>query len=1025
MVKTYLKGSEWIKCDLHLHTPDTKLNGQGFELGDKNDVWERYCELIENSDVMVFGITDYYSCENYFKFIDLFKSKYPDSIKKFFPNIEFRLEVSVNKSGEEVNIHVIFSNEDDVTNEKLNDFLSKLETNITRNGSPITCEKLSSQDDFKKAAIKYSDIRKALKKVFGNDEPYLIFAASNNQGLRADNKSPRKLNITDEIDKVCDGFFGGVQNIKYYLNENRYEVREDGSRDLAKKCPVLSGCDAHSFEDLENKLGKEFEKRDPSGIICDSSQITWIKVEPTFEGLKYLTYEPDDRIFIGNMPEVEIRVVANKTRYISRLEVSKVEGYNESQGVWFQDQVIFPSKELTAIIGNKGKGKSALTDIIGLLGNSHNEEFFSFLSPKKFRKGGLARNFEATLTWESGYSDTKNLAEPTDTSTEEKVKYLPQSYFEDLCNEIDNNKNFITELNQVVFKHIDSTDRLGKNTFDEFINEKKRNSEITIEALRDKLSSVNTQMVSLQSKDTDEYKKSIESKIKNKKEELASHITNMPKDPFPDDSSEKGTEAEDQDENYKKLKEVESKLTASKKLRQEYLDSLELINGELTELNQLKYRFKSENERVDAFREAEKPILEVYGISIEDLYPKSKINLVPIEKVISKKENDKLRLQIHLGKVSFSEEDHTELLKEGETLLINLISSQELEYKTLSDSLDATQKAKEDYKNALTKWQTERREIEGDAENPSTGTLNFYLIDLKYIEEKLSMDIGAKKLERRSLAEKIYDEKKKIVDIYSSLKKNIDKVLEDNSDKIKEYKISLDASMQIRNLQDNFLDFIDKNRVGSFYGSEDAKKEMRAILDGVEPNNKESIIALLEGLTTKLESKEGEKQNPFNQIKNSKNLNDLYDYIFGLDYLQEKYELRFAGKSIEQLSPGERGAALIVFYLLLDNDDKPLIIDQPEDNLDNQSVYEILVPFIKQAKKHRQIIIVTHNPNLAVVADAELIIHVDIKKENNYQFSFLAGGIENPQINRGIVDILEGTMPAFDKRKLKYLKNKI
>jgi predicted ATPase len=99
----------------------------------------------------------------------------------------------------------------------------------------------------------------------------------------------------------------------------------------------------------------------------------------------------------------------------------------------------------------------------------------------------------------------------------------------------------------------------------------------------------------------------------------------------------------------------------------------------------------------------------------------------------------------------------------------------------------------------------------------------------------------------------------------------------------------------------------------------------------------------------------------------------------------------------------------------------PLIIDQPEDNLDNQSIFMMLREFIKQAKKKRQIIIVTHNPNLAVGADAEQIIHVKIDKRNNNRFTYNAGAIEDPVINKFIVNILEGTMPAFDKRKLKYL----
>ncbi len=106
---------------------------------------------------------------------------------------------------------------------------------------------------------------------------------------------------------------------------------------------------------------------------------------------------------------------------------------------------------------------------------------------------------------------------------------------------------------------------------------------------------------------------------------------------------------------------------------------------------------------------------------------------------------------------------------------------------------------------------------------------------------------------------------------------------------------------------------------------------------------------------------------------------------------------------------------------MIDNEKIPLIIDQPEDNLDNKSVFQMLTKFIKLAKKQRQIIIVTHNPNLTVGADAEQVIYVEIDKSNNQNVvSVETGSIENQAINKRIVEILEGTMPAFDKRKLKY-----
>ena len=123
----------------------------------------------------------------------------------------------------------------------------------------------------------------------------------------------------------------------------------------------------------------------------------------------------------------------------------------------------------------------------------------------------------------------------------------------------------------------------------------------------------------------------------------------------------------------------------------------------------------------------------------------------------------------------------------------------------------------------------------------------------------------------------------------------------------------------------------------------------------------------------------------------------LYDLIFSLDFLKPRYSLRMGDKELHQLSPGERGALLLVFYLLVDKDDIPLVIDQPEENLDNQTVYELLVPCMKEAKQRRQILIVTHNPNLAVVCDADStclfapLESADIQRSDTPAFTIFLG----------------------------------
>jgi ABC-type Mn2+/Zn2+ transport system ATPase subunit len=158
------------------------------------------------------------------------------------------------------------------------------------------------------------------------------------------------------------------------------------------------------------------------------------------------------------------------------------------------------------------------------------------------------------------------------------------------------------------------------------------------------------------------------------------------------------------------------------------------------------------------------------------------------------------------------------------------------------------------------------------------------------------------------------------------------------------------------------------------------------------------------------------------QLKGKGTVEGFYDYIFGLDYLEPRYALKMEGKEIFELSPGERGLLLLLFYLLVEKSDGPLIIDQPEENLDNETVHKILVPSIQLAKQRRQIIVVTHNPNLAVVADADQIIAATIDKQGRCEVSYTSGSLESQDANQHVVRYLEGTLPAFMNRDRKYIR---
>ncbi|HTP67915.1 MAG TPA: AAA family ATPase, partial [Dongiaceae bacterium] len=146
----------------------------------------------------------------------------------------------------------------------------------------------------------------------------------------------------------------------------------------------------------------------------------------------------------------------------------------------------------------------------------------------------------------------------------------------------------------------------------------------------------------------------------------------------------------------------------------------------------------------------------------------------------------------------------------------------------------------------------------------------------------------------------------------------------------------------------------------------------------------------------------------------------ISDWLYDTSHITVSYRLQYGGVDIEQLSPGTRGIVLLLLYVVLDtDDDRPLIIDQPEENLDPKSIYEELVEHFKVAKIRRQIIIITHNANLVVNTDADQVIVAKCGPHTPGQLpelSYDSGGLENPRIREQVCEILEGGEKAFRER---------
>lgn len=110
----------------------------------------------------------------------------------------------------------------------------------------------------------------------------------------------------------------------------------------------------------------------------------------------------------------------------------------------------------------------------------------------------------------------------------------------------------------------------------------------------------------------------------------------------------------------------------------------------------------------------------------------------------------------------------------------------------------------------------------------------------------------------------------------------------------------------------------------------------------------------------------------------------------------------------------------LLLYLAVDqSDDRPLIIDQPEENLDPKSIFNELVGRFIETRRRRQIVIVTHNANLVVNTDADQVIVANASGHRPGQLpemTYTSGGLENPAIRQQVCEILEGGQHAFEER---------
>ena len=302
-------------------------------------------------------------------------------------------------------------------------------------------------------------------------------------------------------------------------------------------------------------------------------------------------------------------------------------------------------------------------------------------------------------------------------------------------------------------------------------------------------------------------------------------------------------------------------------------------------------------------------------------------------------------------------------------------------------------------------------------EKAALATLQEKLEDCKKAPERLKELWASREVAFKSSIEALLDEEKVLTELYTPIQKRIS----GGSGTLSKLKFTVSRRANISKWQANGEVLLDeRSKIMRDIGSlaDLAEKTLRTPW---ETGNVTDIIAAYEDFRTDYELKLFEVLLPKPDKEDARKASKQFaEWLFGTDHLSIEYGITYDGINIADLSPGTRGVVLVVVYLALDDlDTRPLIIDQPEENLDPQSIFEELVPLFREAKRNRQVIMVTHNANLVVNADADQVIVASVGPYSGGglpPISYSGGGLDEPATRDAVCRILEGGVEAFKER---------
>ncbi len=971
-------GSRWLRWDPHIHAPGTLLNDQ---FGGQ-DHFHEYLDKLESSKptVRALGVTDYYSLSTYKAVRD---AKLEGRLRQcdfIFPNVEMRLAIGTTR-GSFVNIHLLICPDDENHIEETLRFMRQIkfeafqetfcctEEDLIKLGQaadPSTTDLVSA---LKKGANQFKVTLSELKAAFKNSnrwaEQNILIAVAGNDGDGSSGvRDAADETLRQEIDEFAHIIFSATPKQRdFWLGRGDMTPEEIKSRYRALK-PCLHGSDAHDLEKV---------------AVPDLDRYCWIKGIPSFDTLRQACIEPEGRTYIGEKPPI-------RTYPSQAISSVKITGAS-----WAKRSSISLNSGLVAVIGPRGSGKTALVELIAagceaLPSNLHEE---AFLRKAKSELMGARVHLEWGGDAGNAY-ETKLDNLVAGSTSYPKARYLSQQFVEELCSSDNVGDKLLSEVERVIFLAHDINQKEGTTSFDELLNLRASRHRANRAREAENLVALAEQI----GKELDKHRSvnGLVSQIAEKKVLISRYNSDRNKI-IPKGSSKESV----------RLGELSVAAESARSYVRYYssqAQSLQAVNDEVKNIRNVvaPKNLSGMQERHGAS-----------GIKSED-WPAFLMKFSGnVDELIQRQMNQaKQRFESWNGIIPEAVNNTTPLIPDDAELNELPLALLETEIKRLQNLISADKQVTERYK-AISKKISEE---------------NTFLNSM--IEKHNDCEGAAKRLEdlrkkRDETYKKVFDallqEENVLKDLYAPMMNK----LQNSKGTLSKISFKVERVADANKWATVGEDLLDL-RTGPFKGTGTLESKAQAMKNVWETGTSEEVLQVMNEFrqnnqTGLLESSPVSKDNTAEYrewaMKFSK-------WLYSTDHIEIVYSVDYEDVKIQKLSPGTRGIVLLLLYLALDDaDDRPLIIDQPEDNLDPKSIYDELVSLFIAAKGKRQVIMVTHNANLVINTDADQIIIASSGQRSVTgmpKITYKSGGLEEEYIRKEVCNILEGGEEAFKER---------